>query len=847
MRFKPLTQLALVGIVILALMGTLASAQDAGARVRFVHVIPAASAFDVYTDGQLTVSGLDFGQASSYINISAGEHQVAVTPAGLTTTLWQQPITVAAGTATTFIASSTDPLTFTPFDDDQTALPVGKTRLLIIHAVANGPTVDVMLSRGDRIATGLEYGKSIGTFDLPSLVYELGFVPAGGNLDKAIIPAQSYALNSGTRYMMVVYGTPTSPSVLLLSTPNTAASSSGFVRVAHTVAGAPAVDVYLDDTLVVPSLEFGKVTEHMPVDAGAHTVSLRPAGGTTDLVKADLTVEAGKAVTAVALGTPDKLQVQAFPDDMSGVAADKAVVSLMNTIPDSTNLSVKLADGTSLGDNVAFGAAGSAVNLTPADVPLSMTLTLGGQTGTLNLPAQKFYGGVYYDAFALSGTTFSPPMVIFASTSIAQGVASAPGAAGKTLTVAAQPTDTPDTSVQAAAPTATPVPPAQPTAVAQAAQPTQQPTSSEVVSAPPATAKPQGPTGTVLLDPDARLNLREYPRSDARVLGQVPSGTVLNVNGRVGEAALPDGATPAPDATKFVDPASLLTDPKQDLDPQQTWLNVTYATPDGGTITAWVLAIFLDVRNIKGERQRIADLPTVPENQPGEAANTAITPPPVQKDRVTVKVFNLDAGVNLSIRRTPDKEGEWLIGIPNGTVADFLGVLETRDWVFIRYSPPQGGSITGWVIIDYVEIYLNDKKVSLDDLKAEKLLVIADKDQRGEISAGAVGGSTPTPDPTKDAYVATIVLNSDARLNLRRTPDSNSEQIGQIPSGTQLIVTTRTPDGKWLKTTFEGHEGWISSQFVTLTFNGKSANVTDIPVEPAFSQTPQPATATPTG
>ncbi len=81
-----------------------------------------------------------------------------------------------------------------------------------------------------------------------------------------------------------------------------------------------------------------------------------------------------------------------------------------------------------------------------------------------------------------------------------------------------------------------------------------------------------------------------------------------------------------PDGTEFVDLATLLTDPKADLEPAATWINVTLTTPDG-VVTAWVNTQYLDVKNPRGEKQRLADLPVVPRNQPGEAVGTIVTTP----------------------------------------------------------------------------------------------------------------------------------------------------------------------------------------------------------------------------
>src|SRR5262245_43294284 len=74
--------------------------------VRFVHAIPGASAIDVYTDGQLTISDLGFGDASNYVHVPAGDHQLTITQTGATTPLWQQSISAPAGSAQTLVAAS---------------------------------------------------------------------------------------------------------------------------------------------------------------------------------------------------------------------------------------------------------------------------------------------------------------------------------------------------------------------------------------------------------------------------------------------------------------------------------------------------------------------------------------------------------------------------------------------------------------------------------------------------------------------------------------------------------------------------------------------------------------------
>ncbi len=817
-------------VVIATVIITSASvmAQSGNALLRFVHTIPGANAIDVYTDGQLTISGLSFGSASTYVNVPSGDHQLKVTASGSTNALWEQTVSAADGSATTLVAATASDPNFLVFPEDLSTLALGKARLTAIHAISGGSAADLLLGDGRPVIPGLQFGQPAGTLDVPAMAYDFAVAASGQPIDKAILKADGVALDTGTSYMLVFYGTTDKPETLVLANATKGDSNSGFVRVAHGVSGAPAVDVYINGSLAIPSLAFGEFTQHIAIPAGSYDVSIRAAGSDADLVTATLPVTAGEAATAAALGTPDKISVNVFKDNISGITADKAILSIANGISGTDTLSATLEDGTSLATDLAFGSAADAVSIAPAKVKI----TVKSGDNSVDIPAESFYGGVYYNLLAVSdGGTVK---VLGAPTSLAQGVASAPGAASA---IASVPT------LQATLP-----PP-----------PTLAPTVEAVVET-AATVAPvaatNGPTARVFnLDANANLQLRQYPNSDALSLSTVPPGTVLIVNGREGAIdSIPFSATPKPaEDYEFVDPASLLTDPKEDLVPQETWLNVTFATPDGGSITAWANALYLDVRNPRAEKIKLSSLPLVSSNLPGSVDNTTAAAPAVPANRVAATVFNLDVDINLNIRRTPDAQAEVLARVPNGTVMELLGLKEDQQWAFVSYSPATGGTVTGWVNITYIQYSYNGKAMKLEELATRNLLVVTPDDARGEVTEGIGPAVIPTVNPTKNAYVAKVALESGSNLNLRREPDANSEVIAPIPAGTEVIVISRTEDGNWLNVTYEEQEGWIAAKtdvatFVNISYNGKPAVITDIPVTGELVQPPesQPGNATAT-
>jgi hypothetical protein len=830
----------LVVLLVAALAG-LTFAQSGSGLVRFVHALPGAGAIDIYVNGLPTVRGLDFGQGTGFVGFPASENAIVVTQSGTTTPVWQQSYSPAVGSAATMVVSSADPLQFTPFVDDLSPLPLGRSRITAIHAIAGAPTVDVVLEDGRAVVAGLTYNTPYGTLDIPALVYPLAVVPTGGAIADAILPVTPFALSSGTAYVIVAYGTPSNPQALVLSAPTAPEAAGGFLRVVHGVSGAPAVNVFVNETLAVPALEFGAASSFIAVPAGSYTATIRAVDTEEDIASANLNLSVDDYVTAAALLDGEDVVITAFIDEPSLADSAASAIAVYNGFTGSeatfnvTTLEAALA-GAPL---VAEDGSATVAAFQPNAAGLSIA-TDGADGVTLAEPVS--YGGAYYSALAYVGddglTAFALPPV-----SLSQTIGSAPGSP---LAAVAAPTD----AAIVAAPTATVLPMTEPTAVPQVVAPTTDPNVVVAATAAPqvvqATPLPAGPTARIILDPGANLQLRQYPSRDAFSLGLAPSGAVLLVNGRQGEAEfnIPGVASPTPDplVTPIPDPASLLGE-DEDLFPGDTWLNVIYITPDGGQIEAWVNAQFLDVRDDRGRLQRLADLPTIPENRAGEARDTAITPPPTARDFAVATVFNLDQAANLQIRRTPNTAGESLALVGNGTTMELLGVNETRDWAFVRYSPPEGGEVTGWASTIFLQYSFRNESQTLDELfERERTEVIPD-DRRGAIGVGTSGPVAPTRDPLRNVVVGEVVLDAGANLHLRRNPNPNSESLALIPTGTQLLVQGRTDTNEWVQVEFEGQMGWVSSLYIVLTFNGASYDLLEVPVT-VFSGLPT-ATATP--
>lgn len=862
-------------------------AQDDMSRVRFLHAVPGAPSVDVYLDGSLVVTDLAFGRATPHLNVGGGEHQVALRQAGTGATgpvLLEVPVPLVPGLAFTVVAQgSVEALEAALYEDILDEIAPGLARLTAINAIADAPPVDVVTTEGGPLLQGVSYGAQFGTVNIGTGVQDLVLVPAGGAVESALAPVGQVPLTSGVLYTFVALGTlegTVTPSSLVLATPLNGADGSVLVQVAHGSPDAPAVDVYANDMLLVPSLNVGQLSGHIALPPGDYALALRPAGtpaADPPVLETPVTLDAATpAVTVLASGllSEENLALQVLPDPVAGIASDMARLSVINAVP-GASATVTLSDAS---ETVLAAALGTNAQAQPANVPIGdYMLLVNIQTANTGLdvvvPAEAYYGGVYYTVLVYGGggdgaiydARTSATEVAVTDVSLlapqadpivaepamedtdagADAAADAEGDAGDSEVVQddAPPADAPaddaaaadsevvqDDAPPADAPTETP--PANDGGDTEVVTDDPAPAlaDSEVVQddapAQPAqqTPPPDTATAVIELNPGANLHCREYPRPDALSLGLIPAGTQVFVLGRTGEPLVPETGDPTPEPTPVI----------ETLD--DVWLAVRWNTPDGGYLRCWVAAQFLRVE-YKGqfltEVEDFEELPEEPFNRPGEAVNTDVSPPTPLYDAVLATV-NLEPGVSLQIRRYPDSNAEALDRAPAQAQLEVLGVVEAPseglvgqpvdpNWLRVRYRKENGASVVGWVSAQYVTITQLNRPVAIEDLPE------GDPEEAGFYEAA---GTQPQIPIEEQDVLGVVNLNPGANLNLRDRPTVDARVVVGIPSGSVLTLIGRNGDGTWVQATYESPtgelSGWVASQYLVITRGGEPYELAEL-------------------
>ena len=400
---------ALLAIIVSAAFWIGSIDAQASARARIIHVASNLPAIDVYLNGKLAAGGLAYGEDSAYFSLPAGAAELAAHIAGTTTQLVKQSLTLEYN-ASAIVLSSSGGAPASVIADDLSPLEFGLSRLLIVNALADGYDFDIVSSSDERLnASKFAPGASLGAFEIPAGPVEFSLRLSGAN-EEAARRHSSATLSAGTSNILLIHGESGNPQLMRATAAVDAGAHSGVVRFVHAVQGAAPMDLKVNDRMIVPSLAFAKPSEHIALPRGSHELTLSLGGAVISSLSLDLS--AGQMQTVAIMGTPASLQVFTYPDSLRDLQATSTVVNLINAVPNGSVSRLRLDSGAIVAADVVFGEHGGAAQIVPGAQSMSMTLEIGDDRGTVEVPPVHFYPGSYYSLIALPGSAFTRPVCL---------------------------------------------------------------------------------------------------------------------------------------------------------------------------------------------------------------------------------------------------------------------------------------------------------------------------------------------------------------------------------------------------------------------------------------------------
>ena len=183
-----------------------------------------------------------------------------------------------------------------------------------------------------------------------------------------------------------------------------AATGTGYLRLAHLSPNTPAVDVYLysfgdpSAMVVLRHVGYGDVSPYQAVASGEYTVAMRAAGAAASskpVLSTTIDVVNGDAYTVAGMGPFDGLRLQVLNDRLR-TPADRSLVRVIQASMHQTNVTVTAGTKT-LGSNLAFTTVTRYKTVNPGTVTVSATGSTEHGSGTFTLQPDTIYTFVVLD------------------------------------------------------------------------------------------------------------------------------------------------------------------------------------------------------------------------------------------------------------------------------------------------------------------------------------------------------------------------------------------------------------------------------------------------------------------
>ena len=173
-------------------------------------------------------------------------------------------------------------------------------------------------------------------------------------------------------------------------------------RVVHASPDAPAVDVWVNESVAFSHAPFKGITDYAELAPGSYQVQVTPTGATEPVViDATLDLTGGTDYTVVAVGELANIEPLVLVDNNSAPAAGKAHVRFVHASPDAPAVDIAVADGGPvLFANVPFKGTGDYLPVDAGTYDLEARLA-GTDTVALSVPGVSLADGTVYTIFAM--------------------------------------------------------------------------------------------------------------------------------------------------------------------------------------------------------------------------------------------------------------------------------------------------------------------------------------------------------------------------------------------------------------------------------------------------------------
>ncbi|MBA2452822.1 MAG: DUF4397 domain-containing protein, partial [Chloroflexia bacterium] len=244
----------------LSLWSGLIGAQEEDAEVRIVHAGYGIGPVDIYIQGDLAIEALEYGDATGYLALPAGEYAVQMTVAGgdPAEAVIDTFLVLDGGIPHTVVAiGPADQADIVVIIDDHTPPGSSMAKLSLVNVASDGIVVGLMLDDETALIEDVPFADASEYLELAAGVYDFSILAAGSGAEIASIPGFSaesgatysiFAIGVDGEYQGMVFVDASGSDPDPVATPTEAASTPVIVESTPTTTGATSLPASMTPT-----------------------------------------------------------------------------------------------------------------------------------------------------------------------------------------------------------------------------------------------------------------------------------------------------------------------------------------------------------------------------------------------------------------------------------------------------------------------------------------------------------------------------------------------------------------------------------------------------------------------
>lgn len=407
-------------------------------HIRIFHAASDAPKVNITANGSILndLEGVDYQIASARFDVETGTYDVAVEaqlPGDTTAEVLSADLTVDMDMNYDIFAVGSvadDSLDLLTVTSSETEVASGNAQVQIVHAASSAPTVDIYVTAPETALSSEQPTVTASFTDFTDLLqvpagdYQIRITPAG-SMD-VVYDSGTVNLADGADLVIAATnntGTGDAPVTLLVADGTSSAllwdaEAPADLRVVHGISDAPAVDVVVNNNIVlVDGLAFPNTTDYVSVAPDTYLVDV-VADADNSIVAVDdaqVTLEVGQSYTAIAnnlLAAPELDLLM----DMPRRVATAAQVRIVHASPAAGDVDIYVTGDGNITDVMpTFSAVPYSTDALAETGYVSLeagsyvvSVTAAGskeaviETGVLNLEANMIYTAIAADG-AMTG------------------------------------------------------------------------------------------------------------------------------------------------------------------------------------------------------------------------------------------------------------------------------------------------------------------------------------------------------------------------------------------------------------------------------------------------------------